>query len=78
MKLKTKPTDLSRLIKVLDSCKIQYGRAKVEAKDNQTGKTIGTEVIFGSFVFHADTGAYLFSGPVAPPVVGAGPNHKPS
>jgi hypothetical protein len=78
MKLSQRRTELEKVMHVLDAIGIQYGRAKIEAKDNETGKAIQTEVILGSFVFHADSGKYLFSGPVAPPAVGAGPNHKPS
>ncbi len=75
MKLKTQRTQLEQLVRVLEKCGIQYGRAKVEAKDNETGKTLQTEVILGSFVFHAETGVYLFSGPIANPQL-PGPNHK--
>ncbi len=78
MKLTQRRTELQKVMHVLDQIGAQYGRAKVEAKDNETGKSIQTEVIIGSFVFHADTGKYLFSGPIASPKVDVGPNHKPN
>lgn len=75
MKLKTKPSQLEQVVKILDKCGIQYARAKVEAKDNETGKSVQMEVVMGSFCFHAGTGAYLFSGPTVNPAP-PGSNHK--
>jgi hypothetical protein len=78
MKLAQRKTELEKVMRVLDQIGILYARAKVEAKDNETGKTIQTELIMGSFVFHADTGKYLFSGPIGQPNRGALANHKPN
>lgn len=77
MKLKVKTTDLERVIKALDRCGAQYVKASVDAVDKEQNKSVPTEVVMCSLVFHRTSGAYLFSGPLVNPQL-PGPNHKPS
>jgi len=79
MKLKTKPTQLENVMRVLDAIDgVQYVRASVEAVDKEEGKSIPTEVLMiPPLVFHRTSGKYLFSGPATTPTL-PGPNHKPS
>lgn len=76
MKLKTQQTDLSRVIKALDRCGAQYMKTSVDAVDKEQNKSVPTEVVMCSLVFHRISGAYLFSGPIVNPPL-PGPNHKP-
>lgn len=76
MKLaKQKPTDLERVLKVLEDCRVLYVKASVDATDISQNKTVPTEVVLVSAVFHRTTGKWLFAGPTMQPSL-PGPNHK--
>jgi len=74
MKLKTKPTQLEKVMRVLDGIGAQYMRATVEAQDKVEKKTVETEVIMLGAVFEKKTGRYMFACPVANPIPR---NHNP-
>jgi len=61
-------------MRVLDGIGAQYLKAEVEAKDQKENKAIQTTVLMLGAVFERKSGRYLFSCPVANPVIR---NHNP-